>query len=79
MALAISLKSFCISTKRWINFAIASNIKVKIAVSSRPPNRKLIEAGRVVAIIPRRIELMMPIATTTQAKTLVQEEIRSRD
>jgi len=67
------------STKRWINFEVASNIKVKMAVTRRPPNRKLMEVGRVVAIIPRRIELRTPIATTTQAKTLIQEAIRIKD
>ena len=50
-----------------------------MAVTSRPPTRKLIEASRVVAIIPKRIELRIPIATTTQARTLVKEAISIKD
>ncbi len=50
-----------------------------MAVTRKPPSKKLIEVGSVVATIPSRIELRTPIATTIQAKTLVQEAISIRD
>ncbi len=62
-----------------MNFEVASSITVPMAVTSKPPNRKLMEANRVVAVIPSRIELKTPIATTIQARTLVKEAISIKD
>ena len=49
---------------------MANSIKAQIAVSTKPPSRRVIDACMVAALIPRRIELIIPMTITTQVKII---------
>jgi len=62
-----------------MSLEVASSIKAEIAVANKPPSRKVIEAKRVAALMPRRIELITPTTITTQVKTLREDAIIGSD